>query len=353
MLIAYRPMSRAYVAALTERIELLEGMLIEIGRQVPPATYPPKTRNETSASMSASHAASLNNSSPSARSSPGDYADEGLGINYSHRNGGRAASSERMQTSGLQPRWDESDRGFQQAPNMVKVPLTTRSRPDGDSAKHKGKAPRRLGSDRQPVSNIARWSPEQQKQSEQSFSQPVTAPAQITQSLSNLPFPAQENLYPRTVPSNSLQVNSHPSPKRRHSSSKSVLPPPTTALQPSILPPPTTALQSSMAAPYYDFPAVSLHTLGLSNMEYERSRTTTNTSREPAPPYHHATGDSSSVAWSSMSGIEYPLGSYGVVDQGWMTSHEQAQIHPEMQALTGAVSREMYEGGLHEAENRY
>ncbi|KAF1982586.1 hypothetical protein K402DRAFT_424510 [Aulographum hederae CBS 113979] len=40
-----RPISRAYMCSLTERVALLEGMLKETGADPPPAVYPPKTRH--------------------------------------------------------------------------------------------------------------------------------------------------------------------------------------------------------------------------------------------------------------------------------------------------------------------
>jgi len=41
-----RPISKAYMSCLADRVALLEGMLSETGKDVPPANYPPKTRAE-------------------------------------------------------------------------------------------------------------------------------------------------------------------------------------------------------------------------------------------------------------------------------------------------------------------
>ncbi|RDL31452.1 Zn2 DNA-binding protein [Venustampulla echinocandica] len=46
-----RPISKGYVSSLTDRIALLETMLKEAGREIPPANYPPKTRAEATASQ--------------------------------------------------------------------------------------------------------------------------------------------------------------------------------------------------------------------------------------------------------------------------------------------------------------
>jgi hypothetical protein len=42
-----RPISRAYMCSLTDRVALLEGMLKDRGAEPPPASYPPKTRHGT------------------------------------------------------------------------------------------------------------------------------------------------------------------------------------------------------------------------------------------------------------------------------------------------------------------
>ncbi|RDW77744.1 Zn2 DNA-binding protein-1 [Coleophoma cylindrospora] len=41
-----RPISKAYMSSLTDRVALLEGLLMEKGQDIPPANYPPKTRAE-------------------------------------------------------------------------------------------------------------------------------------------------------------------------------------------------------------------------------------------------------------------------------------------------------------------
>ncbi|KAL0934687.1 fungal specific transcription factor [Colletotrichum truncatum] len=41
-----RPISKAYMSSLSDRISMLEGMLLEKGVEPPPATHPPKTRHE-------------------------------------------------------------------------------------------------------------------------------------------------------------------------------------------------------------------------------------------------------------------------------------------------------------------
>ncbi|KAG9244398.1 fungal-specific transcription factor domain-containing protein [Calycina marina] len=41
-----RPISKAYMSCLADRVAMLEGMLSETGKHVPPANYPPKTRAE-------------------------------------------------------------------------------------------------------------------------------------------------------------------------------------------------------------------------------------------------------------------------------------------------------------------
>jgi hypothetical protein len=46
-----RPTSKAYTSTLTNRIEILEKMLIERGAEPPPVVYPAKTKNRRSASM--------------------------------------------------------------------------------------------------------------------------------------------------------------------------------------------------------------------------------------------------------------------------------------------------------------
>src|SRR5687767_5813731 len=42
----FRPISKAYMSSLSDRIALLEGMLAEKGVQAPPAVHPPKTRHD-------------------------------------------------------------------------------------------------------------------------------------------------------------------------------------------------------------------------------------------------------------------------------------------------------------------
>ncbi|KAF6823654.1 fungal specific transcription factor [Colletotrichum plurivorum] len=42
-----RPISKAYMSSLSDRIAMLEGMLLEKGVELPPATHPPKTRHES------------------------------------------------------------------------------------------------------------------------------------------------------------------------------------------------------------------------------------------------------------------------------------------------------------------
>ncbi|KAH8651824.1 fungal-specific transcription factor domain-containing protein [Tricladium varicosporioides] len=46
-----RPISKAYMSSLTDRVALLEGMLQETGKEIPPANYPPKTRADAVASQ--------------------------------------------------------------------------------------------------------------------------------------------------------------------------------------------------------------------------------------------------------------------------------------------------------------
>ncbi|KAF2186726.1 hypothetical protein K469DRAFT_630689 [Zopfia rhizophila CBS 207.26] len=72
-----RPISRAYMCSLTERVALLEQMLKERGTEPPPANHPPKTRHalrneEPSPDRKATEAQSSNqeNSSPGSQPSP-------------------------------------------------------------------------------------------------------------------------------------------------------------------------------------------------------------------------------------------------------------------------------------------
>ncbi|EOA86669.1 uncharacterized protein SETTUDRAFT_87447 [Exserohilum turcica Et28A] len=76
-----RPISRAYMCSLTDRVALLETMLKERGEEIPPANHPPKTRhngprNEEDPSPSQKHTESTNiqndNSSPGSQESPQD-----------------------------------------------------------------------------------------------------------------------------------------------------------------------------------------------------------------------------------------------------------------------------------------
>ncbi|KAG9235559.1 fungal-specific transcription factor domain-containing protein [Amylocarpus encephaloides] len=46
-----RPISKAYMSSLTDRVAMLEGLLQESGKDIPPADYPPKIRADTVASQ--------------------------------------------------------------------------------------------------------------------------------------------------------------------------------------------------------------------------------------------------------------------------------------------------------------
>lgn len=81
-----RPISKAYMSSLSDRISLLEGMLLEKGVVPPPAAYPPKTRHDFQEGM----ATASGNSDPSpqadpkspgsdARSPPDSHADDTAG----------------------------------------------------------------------------------------------------------------------------------------------------------------------------------------------------------------------------------------------------------------------------------
>ncbi|CEI65175.1 hypothetical protein FVEN_g12317 [Fusarium venenatum] len=81
-----RPISKAYMSSLSDRISLLEGMLLEKGVVPPPATYPPKTRHDFQEGM----ATASGNSDPSpqadpkspgsdCRSPPDSHADDTVG----------------------------------------------------------------------------------------------------------------------------------------------------------------------------------------------------------------------------------------------------------------------------------
>lgn len=73
-----RPISRAYMSSLTDRVAMLENMLKERGEEPPPANHPPKTRQESQQTDEPSRArkatnaqATYNeNSSPGSQSSP-------------------------------------------------------------------------------------------------------------------------------------------------------------------------------------------------------------------------------------------------------------------------------------------
>ncbi|KAH7561625.1 hypothetical protein BM1_02729 [Bipolaris maydis] len=75
-----RPISRAYMCSLTDRVALLEAMLKERGEEIPPANHPPKTRHSapnieeepTSPSRKVTEhtTAHIDNSSPASQESP-------------------------------------------------------------------------------------------------------------------------------------------------------------------------------------------------------------------------------------------------------------------------------------------
>ncbi|KAF1846269.1 uncharacterized protein K460DRAFT_339333 [Cucurbitaria berberidis CBS 394.84] len=68
-----RPISRAYMCSLTERVALLETMLKERGEDLPPANHPPKTRHgsQRNEDLSPNHKATDSQSNQQDNSSPG------------------------------------------------------------------------------------------------------------------------------------------------------------------------------------------------------------------------------------------------------------------------------------------
>lgn len=80
-----RPISRAYMSTLTDRVQLLESMLKDRGAEPPPVTYPPKTtrgnlnaNEETSPSRLPASVSVNQDSASHETSSPGSFADEGM-----------------------------------------------------------------------------------------------------------------------------------------------------------------------------------------------------------------------------------------------------------------------------------
>ncbi|KAF2119711.1 fungal-specific transcription factor domain-containing protein [Lophiotrema nucula] len=97
-----RPISRAYMCSLTERVALLEGMLKERGEEPPPANHPPKTRHgqhedEASPSRKTTDSQNLHQdgSTPGSQPSPHDEYHEGEHHeqdNISHHDGDSTGS---------------------------------------------------------------------------------------------------------------------------------------------------------------------------------------------------------------------------------------------------------------------
>jgi hypothetical protein len=93
-LIAIRPISKAYVCSLTERVKLLEAILRDRGEEPPPAIYPPKTRHGTQQDKEGSpvskgtilHDTQYDYSSPEIQSSPQNDQLNNTGFNQSDGN---------------------------------------------------------------------------------------------------------------------------------------------------------------------------------------------------------------------------------------------------------------------------
>ncbi|KAH7121057.1 fungal-specific transcription factor domain-containing protein [Dendryphion nanum] len=98
-----RPISRAYMCSLTDRVALLEGMLKERGEELPPANHPPKTRHATrnedgspNRKSSEAQGQQQDNSSPGSQPSPQDEFIDVDQDNGSHQGEADSAGSPSM-----------------------------------------------------------------------------------------------------------------------------------------------------------------------------------------------------------------------------------------------------------------
>jgi hypothetical protein len=104
----HRPISRAYVCSLTERVALLEAMLRERGEEPPPATHPPKIRHGDQQNIEHSPAGKItvprdiqhNHPSPSHQSSPQDDRSS-TGPNPPNQNGSSHSDARNTSSSSI------------------------------------------------------------------------------------------------------------------------------------------------------------------------------------------------------------------------------------------------------------
>jgi hypothetical protein len=83
------------MSSLTDRVALLEGMLQETGKEIPPASYPPKTRGEAAASQNNNQENSQNLSGPppAQNTTPRSIADESTDGDNGYQNESNLSNS--------------------------------------------------------------------------------------------------------------------------------------------------------------------------------------------------------------------------------------------------------------------